>query len=296
VFNCVRFSWWLFWFGVCLSALSLVGRARHELRPSPVEIALEWSDATRFSGAGRVPLVRWLSAMRRAGAQGVVLDVQNVRDLSDDARLTLWPRAAASPFFPRVRKLPESYRFVVVCRDPALRPRVRLALNEASRALPPLDLDEQSFAVALSPQTLATFPVGLDPLSLAQLKSARLEPLARVSDFAGASPSRLKTLFSSLRRDGVRLVIAGDPAPGVETLLPETARLLRASGLSVAWVELETARGAPALAGDSRGWCARTPFRRSTRCDWNRARLKIALPAPRANETRACCWCACRVN
>ncbi len=245
----MRVFWWLMlWAGVLGAALSLAGRVRHELRPSPVEIALEWSDATRLSGAGRVPIDRWLASMRAAGARGVVLPVQSVRDLAEEGRLTLWTRAAASPFFRSVRTLDSGYNFVVVCRDEKLRVRVRAALADASRVLPLVELDATGFAVALSPATMGTWPVGLDPLALQQLREAKLEPLARLGDFSGATPARSSAQFLALRRDGVRLLVAGDPSPGNETLLPKTARSMRANGLSLAWVELDTARGTPELA------------------------------------------------
>ncbi len=238
----------MLWLGVLLSALSLVSRVRQELAPSPVEIALEWGDATRLSAANKVPLGQWLRSMGQRGARGVTLDIKSVRDLSDDGRLTLWSRASATPFYPRVARLPQAYHFVIVCRDLVLFARVRSWLRLQSVAAPVLDIAPGAIAVALSPASLSTWPVGLDPAAVAQTKRAKMEPLARVGDWTGATPALLSAVLRQARFDGARIIVVGDPTPGNQTLLPETARALRKNGLSFAWVEADTARGTPELA------------------------------------------------
>jgi hypothetical protein len=250
-------AWGLVWLGVVLAALSLGARVRLESAPSPVEIALEWGDAARLSSAERVPLARWLGAMRKRGARGVTLDVQSVRDLSEQGRLALWGRAAATPFFPSVARLPASYGFVVSCRDAALFARVRDSLRAQSRALPVVDVAPGVVAVALAPASLSAWPVGLDPLALEQLRAAKMEPLARLGDWTGATPARLDAVLKEVRADGARVVVAGDPSPGNQTLLPAFARSLRQNGLSLAWVEADTARGTPELARQTEGFLVR---------------------------------------
>ena len=234
-----RFSaaWFLLVLGVLLAGLSLIGRARSELAPSPVEIALEWGDAVRLSQAERIPLSQWLAGMRQSGAVGVTLDVQTVRELADDGRLTLWSRANAAPFIPAVKRLPEAYRFVVICRDVPLLSRVRASLNDGAGAFPPIEIAPGILASSRSGTSLASWPVGLDPASLQELRLAHLEPLARLNDWAGATPARLESVLQAVRRDGARIVVAGDPSPGSEKLLPQFARSLRRNGLSLAWVE-----------------------------------------------------------
>ena len=249
--------WCLVVVGVLLSVLSLSGRARLEMAPSPVEIALDWGDAARSSGAQNVPLSRWLASMRRSGARGVTLDVQSVRDLADDGRLTLWSRTSAAPFFPSVARLPEAYRGVVSCPDEALFRRVRASLNDGAGAFPPREVAPGTLAIARSGAALQTWPVGLDPLALREVRRAGLEPLARLGDWTGATPARLDAVLKSVRHDGARIVVAGDPSPGNETLLPEFARSLRTNGLSLAWVEGEPTRGSPAVARASRGFLVR---------------------------------------
>lgn len=247
----------MLWLGVLLATLSLVGRVRQEVTPTPVEIALEWGDATRLSAANKVPLAQWLRAMRQRGARGITLDVKSVRDLSEDGRLTLWSRASATPFFPKVARLPQPYQFIIVCRDPALFNRVRAWLRLQSVANPVLDVAPHVIAVALSPNSLSTFPVGLDPAAVAEVKSAKMEPLARVGDWTAANPTRLNAVFKQARSDGARIVVMGNPSPGNQTLLPETARDLRKHGLSFAWVEADTARGTPELARHVEGYLVR---------------------------------------
>ncbi len=244
--------------GVVLSALSLVGRARMEMAPSPVEIALEWGDAVRSSSAQRVPLARWLASMRHNGARGITLDVQTVRDLAEDGRLTLWSRAGAAPFFPQVAHLPAAYCFVISCPDAALFKRVRASLNEGTGEFAPVPLGTDTLAVVRSNLALQTWPVGLDPLALREVRGAGMEPLARLGDWVGLTPARLDAVLRAAKHDGARIIVAGDPAPGNATLLPEFARLLRKNRLSLAWVEGEPTRGTPVVARESRGFVVRT--------------------------------------
>jgi len=252
------FAWWLVWLGVFLSALSLVSRARQEAAPSPVEIALEWGDANRLSSGDGVSLSSWLRAVKKRGVRGVTLDVQSVRDLSDGGRLSLWSRAGATPFFPKLAPLPKPYRWIIECRDAELFRRVRDSLRASSqKAWPVVDVAPHVLAFAFSPASLAAWPIGLDPSAVREIKSAGMEPLARVGDWTGATPARLNALFHQLRADGVRIVVAGDPSPGNATLLPQTARLLRKNGLSLAWVEADTARGTPVLARATEGFLVR---------------------------------------
>ncbi len=246
----------LVWVGALSAALSLWGRARLEAAPSPLEIVLEWGDATRLAAADKVSLALWLASMRAKGARGIVLDVKSVRDLSDDGRLTLWNRAAAAPFFPAVARLPGSYN-VIACEDAALFARVRESLHAQSKALPLVDVAPGVVAVALSPASLSSWPVGLDPSALRELRSAKMEPLARLGDWTGATPARLDAVLNQVRRDGARIVVAGDPSPGNRTLLPEFARAMRQNGLSLAWIEADTARGTPELARASEGFLVR---------------------------------------
>ncbi|BCM90096.1 hypothetical protein IAD21_01947 [Abditibacteriota bacterium] len=247
----------MLWLGVLLATFSLVARVRQEATPSPVEIALEWGDATRLSAANKVSLGQWLRAMRQRGARGVTLDVKSVRDLSDDGRLTLWSRASAAPFFPQVARLPQPYKFVIVCRDKALFNRIRAWLRVQSVANPVLDVAPDVIAVALSPASLSAWPVGLDPSAITEIKRAKMEPLARLGDWTGANPMRLNAVLKQVRSDGARIVVVGDPSPGNQTLLPETARAMRKTGLSFAWVEADTARGTPELARHVEGYLVR---------------------------------------
>jgi len=252
------FAWWLVWLGVFLSAWSLASRTRQEAASSPVEIALEWGDANRLSSGDGVPLQAWLRAVQRRGVRGVTLDVQSVRDLSDNGRLTLWGRSGATRLFPSLTRLPAPYRWVVDCRDAGLLRRVRDSLRAQSpHNLPVVDVAPHVSALALSPAALSAWPVGLDPAGVREIRRAKMEPLARVGDWTGATPARLDALFHALRADGVRIVVAGDPAPGNATLLPQTALLLRRNGLSLAWVEADTARGTPVLARATDGFLVR---------------------------------------
>ncbi len=256
------FAWLLFICGVVLSALSLASRARHDAAPDAVEIALEWKEATRLADGAQVPLERWLKIMRSHGARGAIVDVESVRELSEDGRLSLLGRDAATSLWPAVARLPRSYRYVIVCRDVALLGRVTHALGAQKMVNPPRPIAPGILAVALSNAALSSWPVGLDTQTLATLRRAKVEPIARLSDWPGLTPSRLDGLLRELRADGVRIVIVGAgsasvSAPGDKTLLPVTANLLRRHGLLLAWIEGDATRGSGELARASEGFLVR---------------------------------------
>ena len=256
------FAWILLALGVILSALSLISRARHDAAPDAVQIALEWKEATRLADGAQVPLERWLRAMRVHGAQGAIVDVPSVRELSEDGRLSLLGRDAATPLWPGVARLPQSYRYVVVCRDAALLGRVKYALSAHKTVLAPRPVAPDVLAVALSNAALSSWPVGLDNATIATLRRAKIEPVARLADWQGVTPTNLNALLRGLRADGVRIVVVGAgsasvSAPGDKTLLPLTAYLLRRNGLSLAWVEGDSTRGAGELARASEGFLVR---------------------------------------
>ena len=258
----LSFAWVLLWLGVTLSALSLVSRARHEAAPASVEIALEWDNATRLASAQGVPLERWLRAMKSRGARGVTLDVESVRELGQSGRLTLLGRAEASALLPATARLPGDYRFVILCRDAALMARVRAAFEGHRLTKPAMALAPDALAVALSNASLSAWPIGLDGAAIEILRRAKMEPIARLSDWTGLTPTRLDALFGQLRAVGARIVVMGAAsskvsAPGDVTLLPLTARLLRRHGLSLAWIEADQTRGTPALARLSEGFIVR---------------------------------------
>ena len=256
------FAWLLLVLGVLLSALSLVSRARQDAATQTVEIALEWKEATRLADGAQIPLERWLRAMKSHGARGAIVDVPSVRELSEDGQLSLLGRAEAEPLMPAARRLATEYRYFIVCRDAALMARIRGALDAQKMVEPPVAIAPDVVAVALSNAALSSWPVGLDAATVATLRRVQVEPIARLSDWQGVTPARLNGLFAQLHRDGVRIVIVGAgsasvSAPGDKTLLPVTAWALRRHGLSLAWVEGDSTRGAPQLARDSEGFIVR---------------------------------------
>ena len=256
------FAWLLLIFGVIVSALSLVSRARHDAAPDAVEIALEWKESTRLADASQIPLERWLTMMRDNGARGAIVDVESVRELSEEGRLSLLGRAQSAPLWPAVARLPRSYRYVIACGDVALSKRVTNALLAQKMVNPPRPIAPGVVAVALSNGALSSWPVGLDTRTLATLRHARVEPIARLSDWQGVTPARLNGLFRQLRADGARILIVGAgsasvSAPGDKTLLPITADLLRRNSLSLAWIEGDATRGSGDLARASQGFLVR---------------------------------------
>ena len=260
--NRLWFAWLLLVVGVCVSALSLVARARRDGAPDAVEIALEWKEATRLADGAQIPLERWLRVMRGHGARGAIVDVPSVRELSEDGRLGLLGRAQAAPLFAGVARLPASYRYVIVCRDTELLARVKSALGAQKMVSAPRPIAPGVVAVALSNAALSSWPVGLDPQTVATLRRARVEPIARLADWPGLTPAGLDALLAQLRADGARIVVVGAgsasvSAPGDKTLLPITSFLLRRHGLSLAWSEGDATRGAGELARASEGFIVR---------------------------------------
>ena len=260
--NRLWFAWLLLILGVCVAALSLVARARRDAAPDAVEIALEWKEATRLADGAQVPLLRWLRVMRGRGARGAVVDVPSIRELSEDGRLSLLGRAQAASLFPQVSRLPVGYRYVIVCRDAVLMARVSGALRGQKMVAPPRRVAPGVVAVALSNAALSSWPVGFDPQTVATLRRARVEPVARLADWQGLTPVGLDALLAQLREDGARILVVGAgsasvSAPGDKTLLPITSFLLRRHGLSLAWSEGDATRGAGELARASEGFLVR---------------------------------------
>lgn len=254
--------WFLLLLGVILSALSLVSRVLHDAAPDAIQIALEWKEATRLADGAQIPLDRWLRAMRNHGTRSAIVDVPSLRELSEDGRLSLLGRDAATPLYKSVAKLPTNYRFVVVCRDKELFERIRSALGAQKMVSSPVVIAPSVVAIALKNEALSSWPIGLNTQVVATLRQARVEPIARLSDWQSVTPTSLDGLFRQLRADGVRVVIVGAgsasvSAPGDKTLLPVTAHLLRRHGLSLAWIESDSTRGAEKLARESEGFLVR---------------------------------------
>ena len=225
------FAWLLLIFGVSLSAFSLASRARHDASPDAVRIALEWKEATRLADGAQIPLERWLKVMRVEGARGAIVDVPSIRELSEDGRLNLLGRDAATPLWPGVGKLPRAYRYVIVCDDAALLRRIHLTLSAQKMVAPPRLVTPDVLAVALKNEALSSWPIGLDTATVAALRRAQIEPVARLADWQGVTPTRLNGLFGQLRADGVRIVIVGAGSASVSA--PGAGRRPRFPGLGV---------------------------------------------------------------
>ena len=201
--------------------------------------------------------------MRARGARGVTLDVESVRELAESGRLSLQGRAEAAAFHPEIASLPRAYRFVVACPDATLLRRVRSALTLPNAAPSPVvQVAPGVVAVALGSAALSSWPVGMNPVALAQVRRARMEPVARLADWPAVTPSRLDALLGELRGDGARIVVLGAAAsrvwaPGHRSLVPTTAWALRRHGLSLAWIEADNTLGSAEIARQSQGFLVR---------------------------------------
>ena len=253
----------------CLIALAFVNalgwvalRWRYEHQFRRVEIVVDYDDVTQIADASRVPRARFLRALKRAGVTGIALSEQTLATLRSSGQISLNNSAAVAPLFPTLQSefaaAPDTY-FLWSRKEvaPLLNIEKRLREQATHSALPRavnLPKGGRGLFIAAGKHTLNEVSLGFDAAQLAQVRLAKLQPVALLGNFPNLNAERVLQRLDEVRAMGARLVFFdGKETFGYATLLPVVAKALREREISIGAFEFSTQFGLAELSKLSAG-------------------------------------------
>jgi hypothetical protein len=236
--------------GLAAAVATLVARHHVEDRNGAVQLVVDYGQLRQLCTRTGTPVAQALVDFRVSGVRGAALTEEVLADIARTYRCTIGTGVAAASDQTRVT-IPDAALFDRVRRSCALYlPRLTPAVDRSGSGVRFVGPGRgQSFLVPEARwEDLLAVPLGLDPLELADVRRAGLDPVARVYNFTGVSTGTIAAVLTGLQQEGVRTVIfAGEELLGHPGLLPETAAALAGNGLLYGSVEFGKQRGDEAL-------------------------------------------------
>lgn len=227
-----------------LSALML-GARRYDLetRDKSVELVLDYSELQSLSVSSGTPIPALLKNFKDAGITGVAITEDLMGDLTASGQITYEQRSS------EVGPLT-----VIRTSDRALAGRVLQSLNarlspdmispHVSQGLALKMKLPDAFVVRAAPLTLNLIGLGLSPDAVQLVKSAGLDPVARLQNHPALTEKAVNAAVSDMKRDGIaRLICAGEEAFGFRGLIPYSAKQIKDAGLIYGSVEFAKQKG-----------------------------------------------------
>ncbi len=229
--------------GLLAAVMALRDRWQVEQRNRAVQLVLDYDEVRSLAAAtGRTP-EQALAAMKSAGIRGIAVTEETLGNLRDGGSLQI----VAVP-------TPSGVRQEVRISNAATFARVQEYLTHK---MPPVS--DPSGAVFVGPngerfnggsrwKDVAGTPIGPDPDTVAEVRAAGLQVVARVGNFTSATPESIAWTFRKVKETGATTVIFnGDSVIGFKDLLKATGESLRANGLQYGSIEFGKQRGDEAL-------------------------------------------------
>jgi hypothetical protein len=214
-------------------------RWRVEMPNRSAALILDWQEVQALAAAEGVPLPDALQRLRTAGATTVAVSEQHLSDLIAAGQVTVLPMAAAG-----FDEEPPGGGVVLSAWDAATAQRLR---DELSAKLPPGALSPPPGAEVppllvpcrASPAYLETMGLGWADEAPSLIREAGMGVAVRLVNYPGAQKSAITFAAAESAAAGANLVIfSGDQVLGYPGLIQETAKTLRAAGLTYGSVEL----------------------------------------------------------
>ena len=219
-----------------LGAFAFVGlRWRYERSYKKVQIVLDYDDVNIVASSSRVSTDTMLRTLRRHGATGLALNEQTLTLMRQNGRLSVTPRVKAIQLFPSLRPAFEGTQlsYLVWNRtDDRLMREVEAHLREQSPRDAPLRTvslpdGKRGVLVPASSQLFNDASLGYDWRHIEAARSARMRPVAMMSNRLNIDASRLERRLVEARATGARLLLFDGPeVPGFNSLSKILARLV----------------------------------------------------------------------
>ena len=254
-----RIGWILLVLGILSSTFWTLFRWNWENRYTQTQITLDIDDTKSLADAYEMPQEKLLRDFHAKGARSLAIYNQNLTTLRDNGRIAITPReAAGSVAGASSARVPANYRFFVSSNDAALIGQILGRISAATGAQnQPLRVGN-GFWIPASRQLLGDVAVGFDPQQIALAKSTGYTVTARVSNSLNFSQERLEELIFDVKSTGAKIVLfSEDEVLGYETLISNTARLMRENGLIFSNIEFSKQRGAADFAKNTEGLLVR---------------------------------------
>lgn len=226
-----------------LASLGALGlRYKAESRSRAVDLVLDYGQFRSLVTATGVPVSRAFHSFQSAGITGIALTEETLADLQNTGMLDVKTQAVAG-----------AREYHLTFTSPSVAQRVaecvRQLLPQTTREVPTgarvvLTLPSGPVYIPGRFDELRTLPIGIDPVEVAEVKAAGLEPVGRINNPLALTPTSLRWVLERLKRQGIRTVVfAGEEVLGYRKLIKETARVFRELDLVYGSVEFGKQRG-----------------------------------------------------
>ncbi|MBM3457740.1 MAG: hypothetical protein FJX77_04315 [Armatimonadetes bacterium] len=231
-----------------LSALVVLGqRFRVEAENRRVGLVLDYAQVRTLAVAAGLPLAGVLGQIRDAGATGVALSEETLRDLEQEGLVQ---------FRLQPGRTPRAYRLRAADRRIGER-----LLRQFSLRLPGLtrqkpvgehvvwtDPAGKPFYLAGRPDDYLSTVVGLDGEQVREVQAAGLSVVGRLSNYPGLTEAVLTAVLEDVRRQNIRvLIFNGEEVLGFRSLLRPAAAQVQAKELLYGSIEFGKQRGDESL-------------------------------------------------
>jgi len=240
--------------GVIAAIYAAALRWRVEMPNRTAALILDWQEVQALAAAEGVPLPDALQRLRSAGATTVAVSDQHLSDLIAAGRVTVMPMAAAG-----FDEQPPGGGIVLSAWDAATAERLH---DQLSAKLPPgalspppgVEVPPLLVPCRASPAYLETMGLGWPDETPSLISGAGMGVAVRLVNYPGARKSAITFAVAESAAAGANLVIfSGDQVLGYPGLIEETAKTLRAAGLTYGSVELAKQLGDQRLGRELEG-------------------------------------------
>lgn len=219
------------WVGLAISLiLSLFGvykRNKVESHNKSVCIAAEYDTVAAFAAAQGISVPQALNLLKQDGLRGVVLSDDTIGSLASDGRLVLTSLTGS----PGTAEEPGSWA-VRINGNLTDMERARRGIADRFRNASVSAGFGRVYVTGISPTTLSTVSVGLDPNEAADVKASGLEIIGRMSNPVGIDGDGVSRMIAWAHDLGAQVFLPeGDQVLGRRLAEPDLIQALRINGM-----------------------------------------------------------------
>jgi hypothetical protein len=224
---------------VALIAATVIaaGRVHIEGTSPAVEMIVDADDARQVAAAAGLALPDLLTRLRQAGATALAVREMTVEEMAQGGRLRVASTAQGTFVeFPDV----QSASMIAMAVQAKL-PRAKLMMATQAPVLVAMDMQ---------PEQLAKVPVLLRPEDIQAARTTNLRLVARLGNFAAATPQAITAAAAEAAAAGAKLIVFRDEEVlGYRALIKETAEAFGRRKLLYGLIEMTSQKGDGELAG-----------------------------------------------
>lgn len=222
--------------GLIAAVFVLVGRLAVEHSSPTVEVIVDADDARQLAAAAGLPLPDLLTRLQEAGATALGVREMTVEELAQAGRLRVVSTPEAA--FLELPDMQSASGIALAIQAKLPKARLMMATQAAVVAAPGMAADQ-----------LAQVPVLLRPEDIQAARTAGLRLVARLGNFATATPQAVDAAAAEAAAAGAKLVIFRDEEVlGYKALINRTAQAFRKRKLLYGYIEMAGQKGDGELA------------------------------------------------